>query len=149
MARALLEQRGRDFWTETQKKTKLTQSCPNVVDGASGGKAISSIFLDRYNELYNSVSYDEEELNVVKMEIDELVGNKCVIGDCYYNHRISTADVVKAVKGLKRGKSDMNEVKPAAVGVAEEGQRQGASCFVDGVCLRLAGEKQEKLDVTF
>ena len=41
----------------------------NVVDNGQGGEEISRLFVDKYTNLYNSVSYDANDVYVVCQEL--------------------------------------------------------------------------------
>ena len=59
-------------------------------------------FSDKYNHLYNSVSYDVDEMNVINTEI-----NKQIKANVAYD--ISVDEVIEGVQRLKLGKSDGEE----------------------------------------
>ena len=42
---------------------------PNVVDNSHGGEEIRKLFVDYYSNLYNSVSYDANDMYVVCQEL--------------------------------------------------------------------------------
>ena len=60
---------------------------------------IAQLFSDKYNHLYNSVSYDVDEMNVINTEI-----NKQIKENVAYD--ISVDEVIEGVQQLKLGKSD-------------------------------------------
>ena len=75
---------------------------PLSVDTASNEEDICSLFADNYNELYNSVPYDQNALDDLLHEL-----NFCIAThestDC---HNVSVADVREAVHKLKAQKHD-------------------------------------------
>ena len=107
MAEALLARRERDFWTEVSKKSKGSGSSANYIDDATGVEEIGQLFSDKFNELYNSVPYDESEMYELKCKIEDQLTHQCSRGRCYHEHRVDAGDVLKAVHKLKRGKADV------------------------------------------
>ena len=71
---------------------------PSSVDGVVGDDEIAQLFSDKYNHLYNSVSYDVDEMNSIGGEIKE-----------HGVYNISVADVIEGVQRLKLGKSKGEE----------------------------------------
>ena len=65
---------------------------------------ICEIFKEKYESLYNCVSYDASEMDEIEANINHLINN--TTKGCCYSHIISVQDVKKAVKKLKAGKSD-------------------------------------------
>ena len=55
----------RDFWAETRRINGNHKNMPNIVDQAHGDTEISNLFVDTYEHLYNSVSYNVDEMNYV------------------------------------------------------------------------------------
>ena len=43
---------------------------PNIVDSAQGDNEICTIFRNKYNDLYNSVSYNNHDMKRVRTELD-------------------------------------------------------------------------------
>ena len=62
MATALLGNKNRDFWKEVGKVTKNNTMLANMVDEVTGGEDISKVFATKYDDLYNSVAYNEEDM---------------------------------------------------------------------------------------
>ena len=107
MANNLLQNKSCDFWREVKKvKSSKGNKVASSIDGQSSGQNICDVFLNKYECLYNSVSYDKAEMNSVKTEINKLIENKCICDNCYNNHTINTNDVCKAISNLKTKKSD-------------------------------------------
>lgn len=108
MANNLLNNNTKSFWNDVKRvnygKTKL----PCNVDGQCGDENISSMFAEKYKSLYNSVSYDVNEMRCIQESIENDISNKCINGSCYNDHVINTNDVLKAVKTLNKNKMDGN-----------------------------------------
>ena len=69
----------------------------------SSDKDISELFAAKYNQLYNSVSYDINELSNIQHELNKKLSiNVC---DGHYD-TISLKDVSEAIDGLKSFKRD-------------------------------------------
>ena len=99
MAEAISRNSSRDLWKEV-KSMKGANSCvASSIDGLSCSKEIADMFLNKYNDLYNSVSYDSDEMCLLKQKVDNLVTDNCKL------YTITVDDVVKAIKQLKSGKS--------------------------------------------
>ena len=81
---------------------------PNRVDNAQGECEIAELFKDKFNNLYNCVSYDKNDMDVLLNDIDSLINDKCnCCGSCIHGtHSISANDVKLAIGNLKPGKRD-------------------------------------------
>lgn len=108
MGEALANDETRDFWTEVMKVHKSGSTKVNVMDGQQGNEAASAIFAEKYKKLYNSISYDEAEMNNLQNDIDRDIHEKCEQGKCDCNHTITTEHVYDSVKSLKPCKKDGN-----------------------------------------
>ena len=99
----------RDFWTEIRKIRGNSSGIPNVCDGQSGDENIASLFHEKYERLYNSVSYNVNEMKTMKADLNCSIMDHCIEDHdkckCVF---ISVSDIVKTVKGLKQGKHDGN-----------------------------------------
>jgi hypothetical protein len=78
-------------------------SCWNHTDDSPSPEAIAHLFAAKYEELYSCVSYNEDEMNVLKTNIDndlllDILGCKVSI--------ITATEVRDAIDKLKRGKGD-------------------------------------------
>ena len=60
MAEAISENEDRILWDEVRKMTKSNNNLPNVMDGHDNINEITDIFYNKYNDLYNCVSYDKK-----------------------------------------------------------------------------------------
>ena len=107
MAEALSGGRDRDLWSEVDRMQRSGAPTPGVVDGVQGEDEVCSLFRHKYSELYSSVGYDAQEMAQLEVRINELCRDSCSDA-CYCSHTIQTDDVTRAVRKLKRGKSDSN-----------------------------------------
>ena len=58
MADAISMNNDRVLWDEVRNMTKTSNNLPNAMDEVTGTDEISSLFADKYDTLYNSVSYN-------------------------------------------------------------------------------------------
>lgn len=96
----------REFWKEVSKINKGNSLLPNTMDNVIGSEGICELFAEKFKDVYNSVSYEEEDMEDLLKDISEAVHDKCCKGVCSECHVISFEDVVKGMIKLKRGKSD-------------------------------------------
>ena len=99
----------RDFWFEVKNVVKKPQGHSATIDDVQGGKDISQLFSAKYEDLYNSVPYDEGEMIALTTKLVNKMNNLCDKGECYSNHVVSTEDVKCAVSKLKASKADAAE----------------------------------------
>ncbi len=50
---------------------------PAEVDDADGQAEIADVFADKFHNLYNSVSYNEAEMDILKNDIDNMINVQC------------------------------------------------------------------------
>ena len=104
MAEALSKNNYRDLWKEVKKIKGRNRTCTNCIDGHSDDADICDVFQNKYEELYNCVHYDVQEVEDLKREIDAEL-----------NHQLNSDfvicinDVKEAIANLKLGKSDGEE----------------------------------------
>jgi hypothetical protein len=73
----------------------------------NGAHNISELFLSKYDELYNSVSYDASEMNAVKDSLDSMISSKCASGSCTDSEHCTTVDqVCESILFMKGSKHD-------------------------------------------
>lgn len=107
MAQALSQKSVSSFYREARKMRSKKTYYPNKVDGASGEADITDVFANKFRKLYNCVSYDEADMNVLKNDINVAVNKTCLCNNCIHgNHCISFNDCSDAIKKLKHSKSD-------------------------------------------
>jgi hypothetical protein len=107
MANSLLENRGRDFWTEIKKISSSKRSVPKNVDGHVGSKAIGDHFAEKYRTLFNSVPYCEVEMGNIHNDIELTIHNGCCRSNyCAMSYPVSVEDISAAIHMLKANKED-------------------------------------------
>ena len=79
-----------------------------MVDDVVGPKEIAKVFAQKFDELYNCVSYDSDEMDVLLTTIHKSIDNKCTRTCVHGSHSISAKDVNKAI--CKLGKSIVKPV---------------------------------------
>ena len=94
-----LKSDSRDFWKEWDK-LRRRMTCPNTA--VEGFTDSDDAFSNHYNELYNSVDYDQDGMNVLNNEVND--------GICHssgnHSHNNNYSNMKDAMNKLKRGKND-------------------------------------------
>ena len=73
MSQALLNNKNSDFWKEIRKVKGNCDALPSVIDSMSKDEDISDLFAKKYDQLYNSVSFDQNSMSILTEKIDELI----------------------------------------------------------------------------
>ncbi len=95
MAEAIADNRTSDLFKEARKiKSRYNFKSTNV-DGCSCGDEIFNLFSNKFNNLYNSVPYNKQEMDVIKNKIKYNLN----VDNCIYN--LSVNDVKKGIDRLK------------------------------------------------
>ena len=84
----------------------MMTECYGMMDGQTGIDEISKIFADKCEVLYNSVSYNNHDMDKLRKEIDSHIAKECPNGLVQSNHRqsITVKELKDAVVMLKLGK---------------------------------------------
>ena len=77
MATVLLGNKNRDLWKEVGKGTKNNAMLPNMVDEVAGGENSYKLFATKFDDLYNSVAYNEEDIASLLQNIRSKVDAQC------------------------------------------------------------------------
>ncbi len=92
---------GSGFWSEVKRIIGHNNSIPNTIDGVQGGEQISNLFQEKYNQLYNSVSYDTQHMAALQKEVEcdiyNLSSDKC-------SDEFSLDDIESCMLFIKPGK---------------------------------------------
>ena len=114
LAENIKECRYVDFWRSIKKVRGNSSRYPSSVDGVSGPEHVASLFHDKYDDLYNCVSFSAKQMAALKGELNariidhynypqfEHYDTKHKCGE----HFISVADIIEGVNKMKRGKHD-------------------------------------------
>ena len=65
MANAISENNSRQLWEEVRKIRNKNSPISNCIDETIGDVNIASLFANKYNDLYNSVSSEQEQMAVL------------------------------------------------------------------------------------
>ena len=76
MADAIVSNRSRDLWCESNKLRCSSNLMPCTIDGNNDSTSIADMFSDKYDTLYNSVPYDTNHMKLIEREIMSRV-QKC------------------------------------------------------------------------
>ena len=110
MGEAIAKNNDRLLWDEVRKMTKSNDELPSMMDGQTGIDEISKIFADKYETLYNTVSYNTQDMDKLKKVIDTNIAKECPNGLVQLNkrHSITVKELKDAVDMLKLGKKEEN-----------------------------------------
>lgn len=104
LAYNMLQNNTKDFWEEISRLEG--KSCNNVypsqLDNTYGDKNISDLLAGKYSNLYQSVSYDEQEMILFKNEITERINKSSDESDV----NITADEVEQALKSIKYNKRE-------------------------------------------
>ena len=78
------------------------------MDGVKGDKDINNLFTEKYKTLFNSVSYDNLDIERLKELITKEAESHSNDGNCNKCQMVNTQQVNKVVKNFKRHKHDGN-----------------------------------------
>jgi hypothetical protein len=106
MADSLANKKSNILWKEVSKCNPKSRSLPGMIENVSNEDEICKVFADKYSKLYNSVSYDKNEMCELINDVNSNVHKYCMNDKCHSSHEISKNDVQKAVNRLKLHKHD-------------------------------------------
>ena len=104
MGEAVSNNNDRVLWDEVKKMSNTSNNLPNIIDDKTEVEEISNIFAEKYDLLYNSVGYSVNELERLKIDINEHIENK----SANHSHSISVKVIKDALSKLKLGKKEEN-----------------------------------------
>jgi hypothetical protein len=96
----------KNFCTEIKKINAKKTSQSKVIDGVEDKNGIANIFSNKYEELYNSVSYNQEELDKLLNMVNKDIDITCNNSEVQHIHIISSQMVAEAIRHLKASKAD-------------------------------------------
>ena len=106
MAEALSAGNGLSFWKEVKRACSKKVFYPGMVDDVVGEQDIAAVFAEKFDTLYNCVSYNTNDMNVLKNDIDNAMYEMRKFNCIHDNHSISTMDVRTSLTKLQSSKSD-------------------------------------------
>jgi hypothetical protein len=77
MAQSIFNSNCRSFWNEVLKLNHKFHATPNTIDCVLGNEDISQVFANKYQSLYNSVSYDNDAMCKLMLKLNDLIENEC------------------------------------------------------------------------
>ena len=81
MAREISENNPRALWQEVKKIRKNKCEKSYCIANAIGKHNIASLFANKYEEVYNSVRYDEQSFSSIISENTDDIMSQCIISD--------------------------------------------------------------------
>jgi hypothetical protein len=104
MAESILCDDTRSFWNEVRNVSAgKNNTLPNMIDGEMGNENISEVFVDKYKTLYNSVSYDKQDMDHLLLKLNKAIECSNEINILSY---ITNDDILNALPQIKCGKND-------------------------------------------
>ena len=76
MADAIANNKDMDLWQEAEQFKHSNKSIPNVMDNLTGSDNIISLFTDKYKNLYNSVGFNFDDLELLNSNINNKIKEK-------------------------------------------------------------------------
>ena len=76
MTEAIANNKDRDLWKEVKQIKQTNKSIPNIMEDVTGPDDINSLFADKYKNLYNSVGFDVEDLELLYSNINDKIKEK-------------------------------------------------------------------------
>ena len=113
--RAISENNSIELWQEVKKMRKHKCEKSYYIDNAIGEHNIASLFANKYEELYNSVRYDEQSFSFIISENIDDIKSQCIVShvdsdcDIIHTHSITVQRIKCAISKPKPGKSDSIE----------------------------------------
>ena len=105
IAKAFTQNSNRQFWKEIQKIKSDRNRVSRIVDGESDHKEIANIFHSQFKDLYSSVPYKDEDMEILKKKMDDLI--ELDYESLQKNNTFMTPGVIlECIKKLKAGKFD-------------------------------------------
>jgi hypothetical protein len=101
---ALLDNGGRNFWSEIKRIRGNKVKAGNTVDGFNDVNDTARLFTAKYRELYTSVPYDVPVMLTLIEDINRSLSNTAISTDRIFHAN----DIKTAVSRLKSGKRDGN-----------------------------------------
>ena len=113
MARSVAENNSRQLWEEVRQLRNSKSCVTNCMDKKTGCENIAELFSEKYSELYNSVSYETDQLatitnnNMKDITMYCMNARTCNDSDnIVHTHYVTHDQVQCAINKIKPGKSD-------------------------------------------
>ena len=105
MAESICRNSTRDFWREVKQIKRQNKSVPLTVDGYNNDTDILNTFKNKYEQLYNSVPYCPDEIDLINDDLNELIVDEQHTVSCIY-----AKDIADAISHLKKGKTGLGNM---------------------------------------
>ena len=93
------------FWQDIHKCIGKKSISPNNIDGETDSNKIALGIL-KYEELYNTVSFNQIEMNELMQNVTSNMKHSCIEGGCNSQHHISASNIESTMKHIKSNKKD-------------------------------------------
>ncbi len=77
MAAAILKNDNKGFWKQSKHFQPWQSSYPTKEDDAESNEKNCDLFADKLFNLYNSVSYNNSDMEVLKKDTDDMINAQC------------------------------------------------------------------------
>lgn len=104
LAECVLNNHSRDFWKEIKQLNHVSSSGAVAVDGISDSSSVANMFADKYQNLYNCVPFDKEEMDKILISLNEKLCSNSSEKD--RNILFSKEEITNAIANLKPNKND-------------------------------------------
>ena len=104
MAEAIKCNNQRNLWSEVKKIKSSARCISSNIDGITDQKGITELFAKKYNELYNSVNYNDSEIQGLFSYVNDMIADNN--NDLCNSATFGNHDVRKALEALKHSKHD-------------------------------------------
>ena len=94
------------FWQDIHKCIGKKSILPSKIDGETDSNKIANNFACKYEELYNTVSFYQIEINELIQNVTSNMKHRCIEGGCKSQHHISVINIESAMKHIKSNKKD-------------------------------------------
>ena len=95
MGEAVADNNDRELWNEVKKISSTNNKLPTAMDGCTNTDEISNIFAEKYENLYNFVEYQSQDLERLTKDIEQRILSGCPT-NANHVHNISVKEVKDA-----------------------------------------------------
>ena len=94
------------FWQDIHTFIGKKSISPNNIDGETDSNKIANNFACKYEELYNTVSFNQIVMNKLMQNVTSDIKHRCIDDGCNSQHHISVTNIESAMKHIKSNKKD-------------------------------------------
>ena len=106
LAHSLVDEPIKQFWGKVKWLRPNVSKVPSSVDGVQNNKDISELFKGKFDHLFNCVSYNKDELNILNNDINSIINSESLQTNNSNTLLIGPDLVKKGIANLKSGKND-------------------------------------------